>query len=62
MTTGTDVICPHCKDEIEITTTGFFGGILTQMFAQSVIDRAKREGAVVTCGSCKGKFNLKPQK
>lgn len=55
MTTGTDITCPKCFKEIEITTQGLFGGILKQMFIGSVIDRAKKEGAIITC-SCGHKF------
>lgn len=56
MTTGTDIICPNCLKEVEITTEGLFGGIIKQMFIGSVMERAKEEDAIITC-SCGHKFN-----
>ena len=56
MTTGTDIICPKCRKEVEIITEGLFGGILKQMFIGAVMDRAKKEGAVITCSFCDHKF------
>ena len=56
MTTGTDITCPKCRREVEITTQGLFGGILKQMFIGAVIERAKTEGAIITCSSCGHKF------
>lgn len=60
LTTGTDIICPHCKREVEIETEGLLGGIMKQMLIGAFITRLKTEGGTVTCGKCKNKFKHEP--
>ena len=62
MTTTTEIICPRCDTELMIETEGLLGGILKQMFIGSLINRAKTEGGIVTCGTCKAKFDIVPKK
>ncbi len=61
MTTTSEIICPNCDTELEIETEGLLGGILKQLFIQSILTRAKTEGATVTCGQCKHKFEIDPK-
>ena len=63
MTTVTGITCPQsqCRKELTITTQGLLGGVLKQLFFGKIIDRAKREGATITCGNCGHKFYHSPQ-
>ena len=61
LTTRLGIICPHCNKELEAATKGLFGGLFVQSIIHGLVKRIKNEGATVTCGHCKHKWDYVPK-
>jgi len=61
LTTRLGIICPRCNRELEAATKGLFGGLFVQSIIHGLVKRIKNEGATVTCGHCKHKWDYVPK-
>jgi hypothetical protein len=43
MTCSKGIVCPTCKKDISVTTTGLLGGVMKQMFLQSVFEPKEKK-------------------
>lgn len=58
ITTHTGIVCPGCNKNLDITTSGIFGGIIVQFVVRAMIQKIARDGGNVECGQCGHKWTI----
>ena len=54
--------CPNCGNKAKLETKGLLGGIIQQMFINSVMEHARKRDLTITCKICGCKWQRKGDK